>query len=117
MLILILCIGTWPGPSIITWQPLSQAILRELAQRLQLGELRAVVGVGDRAGAQAVAERERHVVFAHEVADLVEALVEEALLVMRQAPLGHDRAAARDDAGDAVGGERHVGAGARRRGW
>ncbi len=27
----------------------------------------------------------------------------------RQAPLRHDRAAARDDAGDAVGGERHVG--------
>ena len=27
MLTLILCIGTWPGPSIITWQPLSQAIL------------------------------------------------------------------------------------------
>jgi hypothetical protein len=26
MLTLILCIGTWPGPSIITWQPLSQAI-------------------------------------------------------------------------------------------
>ncbi len=29
--------------------------------------------------------------------------------MMREAPLGHDRAAARDDAGDAVGGERHVG--------
>ena len=28
---------------------------------------------------------------------------------MRQAPLGHDRAAAADDAGLAVGGERHVG--------
>ena len=27
MLTLILCIGTWPGPSIITWQPLFQAIL------------------------------------------------------------------------------------------
>ena len=27
MLILILCIGTWPGPSIITWQPLAHAIL------------------------------------------------------------------------------------------
>ncbi len=27
----------------------------------------------------------------------------------RQAPLRHDRAAARDDAGDAIGGERHVG--------
>ena len=58
-----------------------------------------------RAGAQAVAERERHVVFAHDVADLVEALVQERFLVPRQAPLGHDRAAARDDAGDAVGRE------------
>jgi hypothetical protein len=29
--------------------------------------------------------------------------------VPRQAPLRHDRAAARDDAGDAVGGQRHVG--------
>ncbi|MNN44953.1 hypothetical protein D3C81_1592630 [compost metagenome] len=27
MLALILCIGTWPGPSIMTWQPLAQAIL------------------------------------------------------------------------------------------
>jgi hypothetical protein len=76
--------------------------LFQFAQRLQLGELRAVVGVADRAGAQAVAEREADVVFAHQVADFVEALVEEALLVMRQAPLGHDRAAARDDAGHAV---------------
>ncbi len=58
--------------------------LRQFAERLQFGELRAVVGVGDRAGAQAVAERERHVVLAHEVADLVEVLVEEALLVMRR---------------------------------
>src|SRR6202030_3203613 len=62
-------------------------------------------GVADRAGAQAVAEREAHVIFAHQVANLVEALVQEALLVMRQAPLGHDRAAARNNAGDAVGGE------------
>ena len=61
-----------------------------------------------RAGAQAVAQRERHVVLAHDVADLVEVLVEEALLVMRQAPARHDRAAARDDAGDALRGQRHV---------
>ncbi len=108
MLILILCSGTWPGPSIITWQPFSQAILRELAQRLQLGELRAVVGVRDRARAQPVAERERHVILAHQVADLVEMRVEEALLVVREAPLRHDRAAARHDAGDAVGGEVHI---------
>ena len=26
MLILILCIGTWPGPSIMTWQPFFQAV-------------------------------------------------------------------------------------------
>ncbi len=83
--------------------------LGQFAERFQFGELGAVVGVADRAGAQAVAERERHVVFAHQVANLVEALVEEAFLVMRQAPLGHDRAAARDDAGDAVGGEVDVG--------
>ncbi len=83
--------------------------LGELAQRPELGKLRLVVGVRDRARAQAVAERERHVVFAHEVADLVEALVEEALLVMREAPLRHDRAAARDDASHTVGGQRHVG--------
>ena len=83
--------------------------LGQFAQRLQFGELRGVVGVGDGARAQAVAERERHVIFAHDVADLVEALVEEALLVMRQAPARHDRAAARDDAGDALGRQRHVG--------
>jgi hypothetical protein len=82
--------------------------LGQLAQRLQLGELRLVVGVGDRAGAQAVAERERHVVGLHDLADLLEVRVEEALLVVREAPLGHDRAAARDDAGHALGGQRDV---------
>src|SRR5476651_986963 len=82
--------------------------LRELAERFQFGELRAVIGVGDRAGTQAVAQRKGDVIFAHDVADLVEALVEEALFVPRQAPLRHDRTAARDDASDAVGGQRHV---------
>ncbi|CEG08972.1 hypothetical protein BN961_02393 [Afipia felis] len=83
--------------------------LRELAERLEFGELRAVVGVGDRARTQAVAERERYVVLAHQVADFLEVSVEEALLVVRKTPLRHDRAAARHDAGDAVGGEVDVG--------
>ena len=109
MLTLILCIGTWPGPSIITWQPLAQAILRQFAERFEFGELRAVVGVRDRAGTQPVAERERHVVLAHQIANLVEAFVEEALLVMRETPLRHDRAAARDDAGHAVRRQRNEG--------
>jgi len=37
--------------------------LGELTQSLQLGELGAVAGVGERAGAQAVAQRKADVVF------------------------------------------------------
>ena len=66
----------------------------QFAEGAQFGELGLVIGVGDGAGAQAVAQRERHVIGAHDLADVFEALVEEALLVVRQAPLGHDRAAA-----------------------
>ena len=68
--------------------------LGQLAQGAQLGELGLVIGVGDGAGAQAVAQAERHVIGPHDVADVLEMLVEEALAVMRQAPLGHDGAAA-----------------------
>jgi hypothetical protein len=67
--------------------------LREFAQGLQLAELGGVVGVGDGAGAQAVAQAEGHVVGLHDLADVVEVGVEEILLVVGQAPLGHDRAA------------------------
>ena len=82
--------------------------LGQLAQRLQLGELGLVVGVGDAAGTQAVAQREGHVVGLHDLADVLEVRVEEVLLVVGQAPLGEDGAAAADDAGDALGGQRHV---------
>ncbi|CAM2159159.1 200 kDa antigen p200 [Paraburkholderia tropica] len=82
--------------------------LREFAERLQFAELRFVVGVVDRAGTQAVAEREAHVVGLHDFADLFEMLVNEGFLMVREAPLGHDRTTARDDARHAVGRERHV---------
>ena len=82
--------------------------LRQLAQGLQLAELGRVVGIGDAARAQAITQREGHVVGLHDVADVLEVGVEEVLLVVRQAPLGHDRPAARDDAGHAAGGQRHV---------
>ena len=109
MFSLILCIGTWPGPSIITWHAVLPGDLGQLAERLELGELRRVVGVGDRAGTQAVAEREATRRRPRMISQIsLEVRVEEALLVMRQAPFGHDRAAARDDAGDAVGGQRDV---------
>jgi hypothetical protein len=74
--------------------------LGQFAQGFEFGELGAVVGVGVRAGAQAVAERVGDVVCPHDLVDLADMGVEEAFLVMRQAPFRHDRAAARDDAGD-----------------
>ncbi len=81
----------------------------QLAQRLQLRELGRVVGVRDGAGAQAVTQRVRDVVRREDVAELLEVRVEEVLLVVRQTPRGHDRTTARDDAGLAAGGQRHVG--------
>ena len=88
------CMGTWPGPSIITCTSCFQAILRQLAQRLQLAELRRVVGVRDGARAQPVAQAEADVVRLHDLADLLEVRVEEVLLVVGEAPLGEDGAAA-----------------------
>ena len=106
MLTLILCIGTWPGPSIMTWQPLSQAILVNSPSVSSSANWARSLASADRAWPQTIAQRERHVILAHDVANLVEALIEEALLVPAEAPLRHDRAAARDDAGDPVGGQR-----------
>ena len=107
MFSLIWSIGTCPGPSIITCSPAPRRS-RQLAERVELRELRLVVGVGGAARAQPVAEGERDVVGLHDLADLVEVRVEEAFLVVRQAPLGHDRAAARHDPGDALRRQRDV---------
>ncbi len=82
--------------------------LRQLAERAQLRELRGVVGVGDRAGPQPVAEGERDVVAGQDLAQFLEVGVKERLLVMREAPGRHDRAAAADDAGDPVDRQRDV---------
>src|SRR5471032_3376761 len=82
--------------------------LGQFAQCLQLTELRGVVGVGNRARTQAVAKGEADVVGLHDFADFVEMRVGEVLFVVRQAPLGHDRTATRDDAGDALGRQRYV---------
>ena len=87
---------------------LGPGALGQLAQSHELGKLRGVVRVGQGAGAQAIAQRERHVVLGEDVAQLVEVRVQEALLVVAQAPVGHDGATAGDDAGHAVGGQRHV---------
>jgi hypothetical protein len=78
--------------------------LGELALDFEFAELGFVIGVGDGAGAQAVADGEGDVVGGHDVADVVPVGVEEVFLVMGEAPLGHDAAAAADDAGHAGGG-------------
>ena len=57
---------------------------------------------------QAVAERERNIILAHDVADLVELLIKKALAMASEAPARHDRAAARDDAGDTLRGQRYI---------
>ena len=108
MFSLILCIGTWPGPSIITCTSWRQAISVSSPSVRQLGELGLVVGVGDRARTQPVAEREGDVVGGEDLAQLLEVRVEEVLLVVGQAPGGQDRPAPADDAGHALGGQRHV---------
>ena len=50
----------------------------------------------------------RNVVLLEDLYDVVEALVEEVLLVVMRHPLRQDRAAAADDAGDALGDHRQV---------
>ena len=81
----------------------------EFADGFEFGELGGVVGVGDGAGAEAVAKRECDVVLGEDLTELVEVFVQEGFLVVGEAPAGHDRAAAGDDAGDALGGQRHEG--------
>ena len=82
--------------------------LGQLAQGGQLGQLGLVVGVGDRARTQPVAERESHVVGGHDLAELLEVGVEEVLLMVGEAPRGEDRPAPADDARDPPGCQRHV---------
>jgi hypothetical protein len=48
--------GTWPGPSTMTCTPWRPGALGELAERRQLARAALVGGVGQPAGAQAVAE-------------------------------------------------------------
>ncbi len=80
----------------------------QLTQRLELGELGGVVRIGNRARTQSIAQRERDVVQFEQLADLLEVRVEKIFLVMGEAPFGENRAPARNDARDALGGERNM---------
>ena len=80
----------------------------EFAQGLQLGELRLIAGVGDAAGAQAIAQGEADVVLREDLADVLETFVQHVLLVILDHPLGQDGSAAAHDSGDALRGHRDV---------
>ena len=79
--------------------------LRQFAQRAQLGKLRFVIRIRARAWTQAIAQREGHIVGFHDVANILKMRVEEIFLMMRNAPFGQNRAAARDNAGATI--DRH----------
>ena len=73
----------------------------QFSHGVEFRELCTVVGVVYTSGAQSVAERERHVIFCADVADVVEMLVQEALLPMLLAPHGDDAASAAHHSGKA----------------
>ena len=82
--------------------------LGQLTEGFQLTELGFIIGIGDRTGTQAVTQREGHIIGLHDLADVLEMGIEEVLLVVCQTPLGHDRAATRDNPGDPLGSHGHV---------
>ena len=82
--------------------------LGELTQGFQLAKLGFIVGIGDGTGTQSVAKAEGYVVGLHDFADVFEVLVQEAFLVVGQAPFGHDGAATGHNAGGTLGRHRHM---------
>src|SRR5207249_7826806 len=79
----------------------------EFALDFEFGELRFVVGVGDCPWTESIADAEAHVIGGHDFANIVPVRVKETFLVLRQAPFGHNTAAAADDAGHAMRRERN----------
>src|SRR5580704_12964003 len=80
----------------------------ELAEDFELGELRFVAGIGNAAGAKTVSERKADVVLFENFDDAFDIFVEEVLLFVMLHPVSHQRAAAADDAGDALADEGNV---------
>mmetsp|Transcript_7691 Transcript_7691/g.13557 ORF Transcript_7691/g.13557 Transcript_7691/m.13557 type:complete len:298 (-) Transcript_7691:27-920(-) len=62
----------------------------QVALSLEFGKLGLIIGVIDRTRSQAITNRERHIVFTTNLANLVPVLISKVLLVMGQAPLGVD---------------------------
>ncbi len=104
-----------PGPFDHHLHAVGPRPLGQLADGLQLGQLGLIGRVGQPARAQPVADREGHVVAAHDLADLVPQLVHRVLAPVREHPLGQQRAAAGDDADEAISHVLEMARGARPR--
>ncbi len=72
----------------------------QLSQRHQLFHLCTVCGIGQAPGTHAVAEAQRHVVFAGDIKQAIKVFVERVLPVIMQHPTYHEGAPAGDDIGD-----------------
>ena len=107
-------IGMWPGPSTMTCVPFFQPRSVSSPSTFSSANWASSLASAMRAGPQAVAQAPGHVVLAHDVAQVVEVRVERVLLAVGHHPLGDQRAAAADDAGDAAHRQR-AGAPASRR--
>ena len=83
--------------------------LRQRTQSFQLCELGCVIGIGNRSWPQAIAQRKTDVVGLHDVTDVLEMGVEKVLLVVGQAPLGHDRTAPGNNSRQAIGSQWNIG--------
>ena len=62
----------------------------QFAKRFEFGELRAIIGVGNRSRSQTIAQRKTDVIGRADIADLLEVFVQKAFGMMMQTPLGHD---------------------------
>ena len=76
----------------------------ELSLDFQFGQLRVIIGVGNRSGTKPVADGETDVVCGTDVANLVPMGVEEVLGIVVERPLGQNGSATRNDPGHTTGG-------------
>ena len=82
--------------------------LHKFTHGVKLRKLCRVVGIVGRTGTKSVAERNSHVILGTDVADVVEMVVEETLLLVNHTPLRDDASAAAHHSRESSLRERHV---------
>ncbi|MNS80756.1 hypothetical protein D3C72_1144500 [compost metagenome] len=82
--------------------------LRQLPKCLKLRELCFIIRIRNAARAKAVAKREGDIISLHNFADFFKMRIQEVLLMMRQTPGCHNRAAAGDNSGHALRRKRDI---------